>query len=80
MTTNLNTQEVPTLALTVTELCRAARISRSMYYTLPADQRPEAVQIGSKILIPLDAARAWLQSLPRATWTQRRGIHRQGLK
>ncbi len=49
-------------AYSISEFCALAGISRSLWYKLPADQRPPARRIAGRVLIPAAAARVWLET------------------
>jgi excisionase family DNA binding protein len=51
-------------AYRVREACDKLSISRSTLYAEIAAGRLKAVKCGSRTLIPTDAAKAWLHSLP----------------
>lgn len=50
----------PRVAYSISEFCQAAGISRSMFYALPADQRPREMRVGKRRLIPASAVNEWL--------------------
>lgn len=52
-------------ALTIDEFCRWARAGRTMAYAEIKAGRLRAVKIGSRTVIPMENARAWLASLPQ---------------
>jgi excisionase family DNA binding protein len=51
----------PKLAYTVDELCRACGISRAKLYEEIKAQRLKVKKIGTRTLIPIDEAKAWLK-------------------
>jgi excisionase family DNA binding protein len=53
------------LAMRVPEACASLSISKSKLYLEVAAGRLRAVKCGSRTLIPVEAADAWLRSLPR---------------
>lgn len=73
----MDKQLPPRLAYTLPEFLAAAGISRGTFYKLPPSARPKFRTIGAKQLIPVDEAARFFDSLPAATWDQRRGIHRK---
>jgi excisionase family DNA binding protein len=52
------------LAMRVPEACASLSISKSKLYLEVAAGRLRAVKCGSRTLIPVEAADAWLRSLP----------------
>ena len=48
------------LAYSISEFGQLAGISPSLWYTLPADQRPQARRVSGRVLISAAAAHAWL--------------------
>jgi excisionase family DNA binding protein len=52
------------LAYRVNEACHTLSISRSTLYEEIAAGRLRAVKCGNRTLIPVVAAKAWLESLP----------------
>ena len=48
---------------TITEFCRAHRISRASFYNLPEADRPATMRVGGKVLISGEAARAWRERM-----------------
>jgi hypothetical protein len=65
------------VALTFREFLAAVRISRATFYQIPVDQRPKARLIGNKMLIPVDEAKRFVESLPLATYDQMRGVNKK---
>ena len=54
----------PPRAMRVSEACASLSISKSKLYLEVAAGRLRAVKCGSRTLIPVEAADAWLRSLP----------------
>jgi hypothetical protein len=52
-------------ALTVDEFCRWARVGRTTAFFEIKAARLCAVKVGARTLIPMENARAWLNSLPK---------------
>jgi excisionase family DNA binding protein len=52
------------LAYTIDEFCRAVTIGQSLAYAEIAAGRLKVVRVGRRTLVPVDAAKAWLASLP----------------
>jgi hypothetical protein len=52
------------LAYSIAEFCVAARIGQSLAYAEIAAGRLKVVRVGRRTLVPVDAAKAWLASLP----------------
>ena len=44
----------------VDTMCQAIGISRSLYYKLPAEERPPHFMLGTKPIFPLTSTREWL--------------------
>lgn len=55
---------LPRVALSVSDACASLSISRSKLYEELAAGRLRAVKAGHRTLIPLASAQAWLDSLP----------------
>jgi hypothetical protein len=48
------------LVFTIQEFCDTHRISRAMYYSLPAGERPREMRVGPRrVLITAESAAAW---------------------
>jgi hypothetical protein len=59
----MSTQESPArVAYSISEFCQLAGISRSLWYNLPADQRPQARRIAGRVIISAAAAHQWLET------------------
>ena len=56
--------DYPRAALRVNEACASLSISRSKLYEELSAGRLRAVKAGARTLIPVEAADAWLRSLP----------------
>jgi hypothetical protein len=55
---------------TIPEFCIRNRISRALYYKLPAEARPREMRpTGSKVLISKEAAAEWRRNLESANVT-----------
>jgi excisionase family DNA binding protein len=50
--------------LDISEFCHAYHISRPSFYREVKAGRLRAVRMGKKVLIPLDAAKEWFETLP----------------
>ena len=68
------------VALTFREFLAAVRISRATFYQIPVEQRPKARLIGNKMLIPVDEAKRFVESLPLAKYDSIRGINKTRAK
>jgi excisionase family DNA binding protein len=53
------------LAYTMDEFCRAVTIGRSLAYAEISAGRLRVVRVGRRTLVPVDAAKAWLDNLPQ---------------
>jgi excisionase family DNA binding protein len=59
---------VEPMAAPILDACRFSGLSRSEIYRCLGDGRLQAVKSGSRTLILMDTVRAYLASLPRATF------------
>ncbi len=59
-------RDLDKLAYTVAEAARVSNVGRTTLYELIRDGRLEARKLGTKTLIPADALRALLATLPKA--------------
>ena len=71
----MQTETTPTIPLTVTilEAVRVSGLSRSELYRRLAEGKVRAVKSGARTLILMDSLRAYLASLPPATFRAPRG-------
>lgn len=54
--------QVQPQALSINDFCRAYGISRSLFYTMTmAGTAPATFKCGRRVLIPVEAAREWLE-------------------
>lgn len=52
-------------AYSISEFCKIHGIGRTLFYSLPQDQRPEIMRVGGKRLISLEAAEAWRRRMEK---------------
>jgi len=53
-----------TQALTINDFCKAYSISRSYFYKLKEqDKAPKTFTLGRKVLISMESAQAWQESM-----------------
>lgn len=64
-----NTPAASRSAMSVKSFCEAYDVGETTVYRLMASGNLRAVKVGRKTLIPMEAARDWLKSLPAAELT-----------